>query len=203
MRVVLASGNQGKLTELSSLLAPLDVELVSQTALGIGSCEEPFDTFIENALTKARHASAEASLAAIADDSGLVVQALNGEPGVRSARFAGDNASDAQNSAHLITRLREHSPEQSQFDAHYYCAMVFLQHANDPAPIVACAQWHGQIQLDPAGESGFGYDPYFYVPELKQTAAQLTKSEKNKISHRGRAIQTMLPALKAALQCGN
>ena len=181
-RLVLASDNAGKLRELQALLAPIDV--VSQRALGIGSAAEPFATFIENALAKARHAAAASGLPSLADDSGLCVDALDGAPGVRSARFAGVDASDAANNHRLVARLRG----ATQRSAHYVCALVALRSADDPEPLVALARWQGTIVDAPRGTQGFGYDPHFQVEGDTRTAAELDPAEKNRISHRGRAL---------------
>ena len=197
MKIVVASGNRGKLTELRSLLAPLSAELVSQGDLGIDAPDEPYATFLENALHKARHAAERAALPAIADDSGLTVDALNGAPGVYSARYAGADATDADNNALLIERLRQLDAGRTEFSAAFNCYLVFVQHAQDPAPLVAIGRWHGQIRLQAEGEGGFGYDPLFFVPELGKTSAQLEPSQKNRLSHRGQAMARLLELLRA------
>jgi XTP/dITP diphosphohydrolase len=198
VRVVLASGNRGKLRELSALLAPLGVELVPQADLGIEAPEEPHATFVENALVKARHASALAGIPAIADDSGLCVDALNGAPGVRSARFAGPDATDADNNARLIEALGGTSERR----AHYDCVMVFIRRPDDPAPLIATGRWHGHIVDVPRGCNGFGYDPHFVpdgVPDgAGRTAAELPPELKNRISHRGQASASLVALLRAA-----
>ena len=183
-RLVLASGNAGKLREFRDLLAPLSVEVISQAELAISPAEEPFATFVENALAKARHASAASGLPALADDSGLSCPALGGAPGVRSARFAGANATDQLNNTHLLRQLDGHTDRSG----HYTCVLVALRAADDPEPLIAEARWYGRILKSPRGEGGFGYDPYFLIPELGLTAAELTTEHKNRISHRGQAM---------------
>jgi XTP/dITP diphosphohydrolase len=204
MKVVLASGNAGKLTELSALLAPRKLELVAQGALGIRPADETGCTFIENALDKARHASRESGLPALADDSGISVAALGGAPGVYSARYAGPDADDAANNAKLLTELRalgtlssDGAPSERS-RAHYYCVIVLLRHPEDPAPLIATGRWEGQITGRPSGRNGFGYDPYFWLPSLGQTAADLSPGEKNRISHRGQAVASLTRQLDAS-----
>jgi XTP/dITP diphosphohydrolase len=202
-RVVLASGNAGKLREMQQLLAPSGVELVAQSALGIGEAEEPYDTFLENALAKARHASAQAGAPAIADDSGICVPSLGGAPGVRSARYAqreGEPRSDAANNALLVETLR--GRDEAEHHAYYYCALVLVRSANDPQPIVADAIWHGRVIDTPRGTGGFGYDAYFLLPDLGRTAAELNAEEKNLASHRGRAMRELLAKLAQARLLG-
>ncbi len=191
MKVVLASGNAGKLRELSVLLAPVNLVLTAQHELGISSPPETGSTFLENALLKARHASAQAGLAAIADDSGLVVPALGGEPGVHSARYAGENATDAANNRKLVTALAG----VAQRTARFHCVLVFLTHADDPAPVLGGGVWRGEIIDTPRGDGGFGYDPHFLVPVLGKTAAELARAEKNRLSHRGQAARNLAKAL--------
>jgi len=186
-RLVLASGNAGKLREFRQLLAPLSVEVISQSDLAIAPAEEPFATFVENALAKARHASAASGLPALADDSGLSCPALGGAPGVQSARFAGPNATDALNNAHLLRQLDHHADRSG----HYTCVLVAVRAAGDPEPLIAEARWYGQILKAPRGDGGFGYDPYFLIPPLGLTAAELTAEHKNSISHRGQAISLL------------
>jgi len=193
MRVVVASSNSGKLRELGALLTPLDFELVPQSELGITGAAETGMTFIENALQKARHAARLSGLPTIADDSGLVVAALGGAPGIRSARFAGAAASDTDNNGKLLTELSK--TPGSERDAFFYCAMVFLAAYDDPAPIVTTAAWHGRISREPCGDNGFGYDPYFLVDALGKTAAQLDSVEKNRLSHRGQATLELVARL--------
>lgn len=192
-RVVLASSNPGKQREFDQLLAPLGVTIVRQTELGIIDAEEPHVTFVENALAKARHASRHARLPALADDSGICVEALGGAPGVHSARFAGiaaptRDAIDAANNAKLIAMLATHANRR----AHYYCVIVLVRHAEDPEPLIAEGRWLGEVIDTPRGAGGFGYDPYFLIPALGRTAAELAPDEKNRSSHRGRAAARLL-----------
>jgi XTP/dITP diphosphohydrolase len=191
-QLVLATYNPGKLREIRALLAPLALEVVSQAALGIAEAEEPHDTFLENALAKARHVSRACGLPALADDSGLCVAALGGEPGVHSARFAGEPKSDERNNAKLIALLKD-QPDRS---AHYYCVVVLVRHADDPEPLIAEGRWQGEVVDVPRGNGGFGYDPHFYLPDLKRTAAELTPDEKHAISHRGKALRRLVAALR-------
>jgi XTP/dITP diphosphohydrolase len=193
MRVVLATGNPGKVRELAALLAPLSLEVVSQTALGVGSVEETGETFLANALLKARHASAATGLAAIADDSGLEVDALGGAPGVRSARYAGATADDVANNAKLLAALREVPPEAR--GARYRCVVAFVGTASDPAPVVAEGIWEGRIAQCARGTGGFGYDPLFEVPGRGLTAAELDPATKNAQSHRGAALRSLTAQL--------
>lgn len=192
MKVVLASRNPGKLRELRELLAPLGLEVVSQGELRIEAAPETGQTFIENALEKARHVCRESHLPAIADDSGIVVDALDGAPGILSARYAGVGATDADNNHKLVTALA-HSANTS---AHFYCAVVYLRQPSDPAPLVGTARWNGRIVKDPRGDGGFGYDAHFYIEELDRTAAQLTPTEKARVSHRGRAVRSLCKQLE-------
>lgn len=190
-RLVLASGNAGKLAELRTLLAPVGVTVVGQRELGIADADEPHVTFLENALAKARHASAAAGLPALADDSGIVVPSLGGAPGVRSARYAADaggGLSDAANNARLVAALAG----QSDRSAFYWCVLVLVRSPDDPRPIVADADWHGEVIDAPRGTGGFGYDPYFLLPDLGLTAAQLDPARKNALGHRGRAMRALL-----------
>lgn len=194
--LVVATGNRGKLAELADMLAGLPVRVVSQQEFDIEPVEETGLTFVENAILKARHASAVTGLPALADDSGLAVAALGGEPGIRSARYAGDDATDAANTALLLQRLdgvRERA-------ASFVCALAFLRHARDPMPLLAFGQWAGEIRETPAGMRGFGYDPVFQVPEHGCSAAELAPGKKNAISHRARAIATLAPALRAEFE---
>jgi XTP/dITP diphosphohydrolase len=191
-KLVLASNNAGKLREFQALLAPLDFEVIPQGQLGIPSCEEPFDTFVENALAKARHASGASGLPALADDSGICVDALDGAPGVYSARYAGEPSSDKANNQKLISALQG----ESNRAAHYVCALVFVNHADDPQPLQVQTQWHGLIQHQPAGTNGFGYDPYFFLPDQNMTAAELDPILKNAMSHRGQALHELISQLK-------
>lgn len=192
-RLVLASGNAGKLREFRALLAPLEVQVISQAELAITAAEEPHPSFVENALAKARHACAASGLPALADDSGITCAALNGLPGVRSARFAGEAATDAQNNAELLRRLAGVADRR----AHYTCVLVALRTADDPEPVIAQARWDGEIVDAPRGANGFGYDPHFLLPELGCTAAELAPEHKNRISHRGRAMADLANRLHA------
>lgn len=194
MKLVLASNNPGKLREIRALL-PLSLEVLPQKDLAISEAEEPHPTFIENALAKARHASRAARLPALADDSGLCVAALGGEPGVHSAYYAGREGSreerDARNNEKLLACLGDRRR------AFYYCVMVFLRHAEDPRPLIAEGLWHGEIARSPRGAYGFGYDPLFFVPGLGKTAAELASAEKNRLSHRAAALRHLLEMLDA------
>jgi XTP/dITP diphosphohydrolase len=193
-RIVLASNNPGKLREIAALLAPLGIEVIPQARLGIGEAEEPHDTFVENALAKARHASRASGLPALADDSGLCVDALGGAPGVRSAYYAGREGSreerDARNNAKLLASLGD------ERKAHYRCVMALVRGADDPEPLVAEGTWHGEIARAPRGANGFGYDPLFLLPERGVTAAELAPEEKNRLSHRACAAARLLAALR-------
>lgn len=194
-RAVLASANPGKLRELTALLAPLGLELVSQAELGIESVAETGATFLENALLKARHAAAAAQLPALADDSGIEVDALGGRPGVWSARYAHPGASDAANLARLLEEL-EGTPEPRR-SARYQCVVVWVRSADDPAPLTGSGTWEGRIALAPRGSGGFGYDPAFVPAGERRTAAELSAEEKNKVSHRAQALAALVAALKA------
>lgn len=189
---VLASANAGKLAELSSLLVPAGIELRPMTAFGVASPEENGATFIENALIKARHASSATGLPAIADDSGLVVPALGGAPGLLSSRYSGENATAEDNNRKLVAAL----DGVENRHAHFYCALVFLDRADDPTPVIATAAWHGLIVDSPSGAHGFGYDPHFFVPDFGATAAELKPQIKNAHSHRGLAARRLAAALK-------
>ena len=191
MKLVLASNNAGKLAELQVMFAPLGFSLVRQAELGIGEAEEPFRTFVENALAKARHASRITGLPALADDSGICVDALDGAPGVLSARYAGEPKSDQRNNEKLLQALAGIADRR----AHFYCVLVLVRHADDPQPIIAEGAWHGEIAAAPQGAGGFGYDPLFWVPQHQCSAAQLGAEEKNRLSHRGQALQTLLARL--------
>ncbi|MBL8426987.1 MAG: RdgB/HAM1 family non-canonical purine NTP pyrophosphatase [Dechloromonas sp.] len=190
-KLVLASNNAKKMKELNALLAPLGFEVIPQGQLGIPEAEEPHCTFVENALAKARHAAAHSGLPALADDSGLCVEALHGAPGVLSARYAGDPKSDARNNEKLLTHLKEHTNRK----AHFYCVLVLVRAAHDPQPIIAEGEWPGEILPEQQGEGGFGYDPLFFVPEFGQTAAEMDSETKNRVSHRGRAMQKLIERL--------
>lgn len=193
--IVLASGNAGKLKEFSALFAKHGITMQPQSDFDTPECAEPFHTFVENALAKARHASAHSGLPALADDSGICVRALNGEPGVLSARFAGDNPkSDAANNA-KVSRLLADKSDKS---CYYVCVLVLVRHPNDPQPIIAEGIWPGQWQPQPQGSNGFGYDPHFFLPELGCTAAQMQPEQKNAISHRAQAMADLLAKIQAA-----
>ncbi|MDZ7277419.1 XTP/dITP diphosphatase [Pantoea eucrina] len=194
--VVLATGNAGKVRELADLLTDFGLNIVAQTELGVSSADETGLTFIENALIKARHAAQVTGLPAIADDSGLAVDALGGAPGIYSARYAGEDASDAQNLEKLLHALEKVPDGQRQ--AQFHCVLVYLRHAEDPTPLVFHGSWAGEITRAAAGEGGFGYDPIFYVPELGKTAAELSKAEKRAVSHRGKALTLLLEAMRNA-----
>lgn len=196
-RLVLASNNAGKLREFGQLLAAVDFQVVAQAALGVPEAEEPHFTFVENALAKARHAARHTGLPALADDSGLCVQALGGEPGVHSARYAGEPRSDTRNNARLVADLADKADRR----AHYVCVLVFVRHADDPQPVITEGEWHGRIIDVPRGVGGFGYDAHFLVDGRDMTAAELPAEEKNALSHRGialRLLATRLEALRAA-----
>ncbi|RTL41208.1 MAG: RdgB/HAM1 family non-canonical purine NTP pyrophosphatase [Rhodocyclaceae bacterium] len=192
-QLVLASGNAGKLKELSALLAPLGIEVLPQSAFNVSEAEEPHPSFVENALAKARHASRATGLPALADDSGLCVDVLGGAPGVLSARFAGEPKSDERNNALLLERLAGQADRRARF----YCALALVRHANDPQPLIACGEWHGEILPAPRGKGGFGYDQLFLVSELEQTAAEIPHELKNVLSHRGSAFRQLLDKLRA------
>jgi XTP/dITP diphosphohydrolase len=191
-RLVLASSNAGKVREFRELLAPLDFEVVPQGELGVPEADEPHYTFVENALAKARHASRHAKLPALADDSGICVAALGGEPGVHSARFAGEPKSDRRNNAKLVEILRDERDRR----AHYYCVVVLVRHADDPEPLIAEGRWHGEVVDAPRGAGGFGYDAHFLVPDLGRTAAELSPDEKHAVSHRGKALRRLIALLR-------
>jgi XTP/dITP diphosphohydrolase len=192
-RLVLASGNSGKLREFRRLLTPLGIEVIAQAELGIVETGEPHQTFVENALTKARHASRLAHLPALADDSGICVDALDGAPGVQSARFAGEPASDARNNARLVEKLAGIADRR----AHYYCMLALMRHGDDPEPILGEGRWEGTIIDVPRGMGGFGYDPHFLDVETGFTGAELPLEKKNELSHRGKAIRSLVARLKA------
>jgi XTP/dITP diphosphohydrolase len=187
-KLVLASGNPGKLREFQALLAPLGWEVIPQSALGVTEADEPYQTFVENALTKARHASAATGLPALADDSGICLAALKGAPGVHSARFAGEPKSDARNNALMLEKLAGMTDRR----AHYVCVLVFVRSADDPQPLIAEGEWHGEVVDKPSGEGGFGYDPYFWLPQYGMTVARMPAELKNAVSHRGIACKALL-----------
>ena len=190
-RLVLATSNAGKLREFTRLLAPLGFELVTQAELGIPEADEPHPTFVENALAKARHASMHARLPALADDSGICVPALNGAPGVVSARYAGEPRSDARNNALLVSRLRGVTDRR----AHYYCVLALVQSPDDPEPLLAEGRWYGRIVDEPRGSGGFGYDPHFEDLQTGLTGAELPLEQKNALSHRGLAMRALIAKL--------
>jgi len=186
-KVVIASNNSGKLEEFTHLFEPLEIQVFPQSVFNVAEVEEPFQTFVENALVKARHASKQTGLPALADDSGICVDVLNGRPGVYSARYAGEPKSDQRNNQLLIENLRTREDRR----AHYYCIIVLVRYADDPQPIITDGSWYGRIILEPRGTGGFGYDPYFYLPDLGKTAAELPIEDKNLISHRGKALMRL------------
>lgn len=190
--IVLASNNAGKLKEFGELLAPLGFTIRAQREFDIPEAEEPHPTFVENALAKARHASRLTGLPALADDSGICAHALGGAPGVQSARYAGEPKSDARNNEKLVGALREHDDKS----AHYYCVLVFVRHADDPQPVIAEGRWDGVVIDTPRGAGGFGYDPYFLLPESGRTVAELGADEKNQLSHRGKALRALVEKLR-------
>jgi XTP/dITP diphosphohydrolase len=192
-RLVLASGNAGKLAEFRRLLAPLGIDLVAQRDLGIAEADEPHDTFVENALAKARHASRLSNLPALADDSGICVPALAGAPGVHSARYAGDPKSDRRNNEKLVADLAGVADRR----AHYYCVLALMRHGEDPEPIVAEGRWDGLIVDAPRGSGGFGYDPHFLDPDSGLTGAEMPLRQKNERSHRGKAMRALIARLAA------
>lgn len=191
-KLVVATSNAGKLREIRAILAPLALEVIPQSALGVADADEPHFTFVENALVKARHASAATGLPALADDSGICVEALAGAPGVHSARYAGEPKSDARNNEKLLATLQHETDRR----AHYYCVMVLVRRADDPEPVIAEGRWDGVILREPRGSGGFGYDPLFLVPELVKTGAELEAEHKNRVSHRGKALAALLEKLR-------
>jgi XTP/dITP diphosphohydrolase len=192
-KLVIASGNKGKLREIGTLLASLKIEIVPQSEFNITEIDEPHSTFVENALTKARHASSQTGMPALADDSGICVNALKGAPGVFSARYAGEPKSDQRNNMKLVEALESSADRR----AYYYCVIVLLRHAEDPQPVIADGLWHGEIILEPRGDGGFGYDPHFLLPEFDRTAAELDMDTKNAISHRGKALEKLIEILRS------
>ena len=190
-KIVLASNNPGKLKEFGQILAPFNMSLHAQSEFNVPEADEPFLTFVENALTKARHAARLTRLPALADDSGLCVNALGGEPGVHSARYAGEPKSDSRNNQALVAKLEL----QQDKSAYYYCVLVFVRSEFDPQPIIADGCWKGEIISEPLGDNGFGYDSHFWIPSLGKTAAQLSPDEKNSLSHRGQALRCLLEKL--------
>jgi XTP/dITP diphosphohydrolase len=197
MQIVLATNNQDKIREFSALMTEKNVDIIPQSKFSVPEARETGKTFIENAILKARHAANYTNLPALADDSGLVVDALNGAPGIKSARYSGLKATYAQNIAKLLKNL-EGIPEEKR-TARFYCFLVFLRHAKDPSPIICEGVWEGRILLEPQGENGFGYDPVFFVPTHEASAAELLPSVKHVISHRGQAVREMVNILQNVL----
>lgn len=191
--LILASGNAGKLSEFSGLLAPLGWQVEAQNLHQVPEAAETGLTFVENAIIKARNAALHTGFAALADDSGIEVDALQGAPGIYSARFAGEGSKDADNNAYLLQKLQ--NVPAAERTARYWCVLVFLRFAEDPTPVIVQASWEGQILTAPKGEGGFGYDPLFWLPELGKTAAELSSELKNQLSHRGIASQQLIQAL--------
>ncbi|MRX08193.1 RdgB/HAM1 family non-canonical purine NTP pyrophosphatase [Pseudoduganella sp. FT25W] len=191
-RLILASNNKGKLKEFNELLSTVGFSVHAQGEYDVPEADEPFYTFVENALQKARHASRLTGLPALADDSGVCVNALGGAPGVLSARFAGEPKSDARNNEKMIAELAKHEDKS----AYYYCVLVFVRHADDPQPVIADGRWNGVMIDTPRGNGGFGYDPYFFIPALGKCAAELAPEEKNALSHRGQALRALVEKLK-------
>jgi XTP/dITP diphosphohydrolase len=194
--IVLASGNKGKVAEFTHLFEAYNISVHPQSVFDVPDVPETGTTFVENAIIKARHAALLTGLPAIADDSGLVVDALNGEPGIYSARYAGEHGNDGANCEKLLRELGNSENRRAKF----LCVLVFMQHAKDPTPIICQGEWHGEITKEAFGEGGFGYDPIFYVPSQKATAAELDKSLKNKISHRGQALVSLMQQVKPLLK---
>lgn len=194
-RIVLATGNAGKLREMQQLLAPLGFDIVAQRDLGVPDAEETGTTFVENAIIKARNATRHTGLPAIADDSGLEVDALQGEPGIYSARYAGAGAGDAENNARLLRELAARGTKDAA--ARFHCVLVFMRHAGDPVPLIAQGAWEGRIVDTPAGYRGFGYDPLFFCPDEGCTAAALPPERKNRVSHRAQAMASLVSQLQA------
>jgi len=195
MNLVFASSNVGKLGEMREILSDLDIELVAQSELGIADAEETGSTFVENAILKARHAARASGLPALGDDSGICVDALDGAPGLRSARYAGTHGDSATNIAKLLDALRD--VPDAQRTAHFHCSIVLLRKPDDPAPLIAEGRWHGTILHAPRGDGGFGYDPVFFDPAFGKSAAQLDATTKNRVSHRGQALAKLRELLHA------
>ena len=191
-KLVVASGNKGKIREISQILFPLGFEVIPQSEYDVPEAEEPHFTFLENAIEKARHACRLTGLPSLADDSGICVSALNGEPGIHSARYAGEPRSDDRNNLKLLEELK-HCEDRR---AHYYCVIVYMRHAMDPEPVVAEGKWEGVILTAPRGEGGFGYDPLFLDPVLGRTGGELDVDVKNRVSHRAKALEALMIKLK-------
>jgi XTP/dITP diphosphohydrolase len=196
-KIILATGNKGKVKELSKMLSAFNFEVVAQSEFDIADVAETGTTFVENAIIKARHAARKSGLPAIADDSGLAVTALGGAPGVYSARFAGDNANDHDNILKLLAELKDVPPTQRQ--ARFLCVLVYMRHADDPTPLICQGEWHGSITNELIGENGFGYDPVFWVAEQNCSSAQLSAEQKNQLSHRGKALALLVQAMESQL----
>lgn len=197
-KIVLASGNKGKLKEFSQILGALNVEVLPQSEFSVSDAEETGLSFVENAILKARHAAKATGLPALADDSGLEVDALKGAPGIYSARFSGDKATDAKNNALLLEKLE--GVPSDQRTARFRCVLAFMRHENDPTPLICQGSWEGQILEEASGDNGFGYDPLFWIPELEKTSAQLAPEQKNQLSHRGKAVILLQQAIEAYLK---
>ena len=191
-KIVVASNNAGKLREFGEMFAQLGIELHAQSEYGVPEADEPHLTFVENALAKARHAARITGLPAMADDSGICVDALGGAPGVQSAHYAGEPKSDVRNNLKLLADLTPHADKS----ASYYCVLVFVRHADDPQPLIAEGRWQGKIVESPRGQNGFGYDPYFLLPQLNKTAAELLPEQKNQLSHRGQALRALIEKMR-------
>jgi len=196
-KIVLATGNQGKVKELANMLAPLNISVVPQSDFQVPDVPETGTTFVENAIIKARHAAKLTGLPAIADDSGLEVMALGGAPGIYSARYSGEDATDQSNIDKLLVTLKDVT--QSKRQARFVCVLVYMAHSEDPTPVICQGFWNGEITFEQSGREGFGYDPIFMVPSQQCTSAELSKEIKNQLSHRGQALQALLPQLKAVL----
>ncbi|WP_163133014.1 RdgB/HAM1 family non-canonical purine NTP pyrophosphatase [Agarivorans sp. Alg241-V36] len=194
-QVVLATGNPGKVAELSELLKPLNKQIIAQSEFAIEDADETGTTFVENAIIKARHAARITGLAAIADDSGLAVDYLNGAPGLYSSRYAGEDANDHDNVLKLLEAMKQVPPAQR--GAEFHCVLVYLRHADDPAPLICHGKWRGTITEEIHGAGGFGYDPVFWVEQHQATSAQISKAEKNALSHRGIALRQLLAQMEA------
>jgi len=194
-KIVLATGNQGKVKELANMLHNLNISVVPQSDFNVSEVAETGTTFVENAIIKARHAAKITGLPAIADDSGLAVDYLQGAPGIYSSRFAGENATDDDNMTKLLAELKD--VPASQRTARFLCVLVFMRHANDPTPIICQGEWHGVISTEKSGDHGFGYDPIFYVEQQQMTSAQLPRDLKNQLSHRGKALSLLKTQLNA------
>lgn len=190
--LILASNNAGKLKEFSALLSSINFDVHAQSEFNVPEAEEPHVTFVENAIAKARHTARLTGKPALADDSGVCVNALGGAPGVYSARYAGEPKSDQRNNEKLIADLAVHADKS----AYYYCVLVFVRHADDPQPVIAEGRWNGEMLAEPRGQGGFGYDAYFWLPEQGKTAAELTAEEKNRLSHRGQALRALIEKLR-------